>query len=255
MKKISKPAKRKRLFFDIETSPNIILSWRTGYKLNIGYHNIINERAIICIAYKWEGQKTVHALKWDRNQNDKKMLEQFAPILESANEVIGQNCDSYDIKWVRTRCLFHGIPLNPTFISHDTLKVARSQFRFNSNKLDYIASFLGYGGKKPTNFQLWKDILLYNDSKAMTKMISYCKHDVLLLENIWNRFMPHVAAKSNIAKYIFQCPECGSSRTIINQRRKTAQGYKKITFRCKDCGKYHTVAESRFNKDKEKAGK
>ena len=39
----------KRLFFDIETSPNIGYFWRAGYKLNIGADNIIEERKIICI--------------------------------------------------------------------------------------------------------------------------------------------------------------------------------------------------------------
>jgi hypothetical protein len=37
----------KRLFFDIETSPNIGLFWSAGFKLNIAPENIIKERAII----------------------------------------------------------------------------------------------------------------------------------------------------------------------------------------------------------------
>src|SRR6056297_181468 len=57
----SSPAeKRKRLYFDIETSPNVTLTWRTGYKLNIPHDNIMEERAIICICYKWEGSDEVY---------------------------------------------------------------------------------------------------------------------------------------------------------------------------------------------------
>ena len=33
--------KRRRLFFDIETSPNIGLFWEAGYKKNIDVSNII----------------------------------------------------------------------------------------------------------------------------------------------------------------------------------------------------------------------
>ena len=47
--------KRKRLFFDIETSPNIGFFWSSGYKINIPFENILKERAIICIAYKYQG--------------------------------------------------------------------------------------------------------------------------------------------------------------------------------------------------------
>jgi uncharacterized protein YprB with RNaseH-like and TPR domain len=240
----------KRLFFDVETSPNIGLFWKSGYKLSIDHGNIINERAIICIAWKWSGQKTVYSLTWDAKQNDRAMLKRFAKELEKADEAVGHNGDNFDIKWVRTRCLTHGIPLSPTFVTQDTLKLARSKFYFNSNRLDYIADFLGYGKKKPTGFQLWKDILLDKNKRAMKTMVDYCKHDVLLLEKVWDRFMPYVPAKSSIAEYISQCPECGSERTIINQRRVTAAGYKKITFVCKDCGKYHTVPQSRFAQDK-----
>ena len=53
----------KRLFYDIETSPNIGFFWGAGYKVNISHDNIIKERAIICICYKWEGQDTVHSIE------------------------------------------------------------------------------------------------------------------------------------------------------------------------------------------------
>ena len=31
----------KRLFWDIETSPNVVLSWRIGYKINLDHDNIL----------------------------------------------------------------------------------------------------------------------------------------------------------------------------------------------------------------------
>jgi hypothetical protein len=67
----------KRLFFDIETSPNIGLFWTAGYKQTISPDNIIKERAIICICYKWAGEKEVYSLTWDSKQDDKKILEKF----------------------------------------------------------------------------------------------------------------------------------------------------------------------------------
>lgn len=52
----------KRLFFDIETSPNIGYFWRTGYNLSITPDCIINERKIICISYKWETEDKIYSL-------------------------------------------------------------------------------------------------------------------------------------------------------------------------------------------------
>lgn len=64
------------MYFDIETSPNIGFFGKAGL-LNIGPQNITNERAIICICYKWEDDKETHALTWDAKQSDKKMLPRF----------------------------------------------------------------------------------------------------------------------------------------------------------------------------------
>ena len=102
--------KIKRLFFDIETSYNIGSFWKLGQQF-ISYDKIIHERAIICICYKWEDEKKVHHLTWDHNQNDKVMLQQFLKVLNEADEIVGQNHEDFDIKWLRTRCLYHQIPI------------------------------------------------------------------------------------------------------------------------------------------------
>lgn len=52
----------KRLFFDIEMFYNIVKVWRVGYNFNINYDDIIKERIIICICYKWEGDDKVYFL-------------------------------------------------------------------------------------------------------------------------------------------------------------------------------------------------
>ena len=181
-----KEKSRKKLFFDIETSPNIVFSWRIGHKINITPDNIIDERAIICISYKWDDEDVVHSLKWNKG-DDKEMLKKFAKIIDSADEVIGQNSDKFDLKWLRTRCILHDIPISNKFNSIDTLKMARAGFNFNSNKLDYMGSYLGLGKKLSTGYDLWTKIVLHNDSKAMEDMITYCKQDVALLEKVYEK--------------------------------------------------------------------
>jgi uncharacterized protein YprB with RNaseH-like and TPR domain len=235
---------RKRLFFDIETSPNIGLFWEAGYKKNIDYSNIIKERAIICICYKWEDSKEVGYLTWDSKQCDKKMLQKFIDIANSADQLVGHNGDRFDLAWIRTRCLFHRIDMFPTYTTIDTLKVSRSKFKFNSNKLDYIAKYLGMGKKIKTEFGLWKDIVLNKDKAAMTKMIKYCQQDVKLLEKVYKELSVHLSSKTHFG-VIFgadrgSCPECGSDDLVRMVNRITATGVKKIQFQCKTCGKYHT---------------
>lgn len=185
---------KRRLFFDIEVSPNIVFSWRIGNDIALSHENIIHERAIICIGYKWEGDNQVSSLVWDRGC-DKQMLKRFATVIDSADEVITQNGDRFDIKWLRARCMYHGIPLSPKFNSIDTLKMARAQFNMNSNKLDYMGQFLGEGQKIKTDYDLWRDIVLHNDKKALTKMVDYCKEDVNLLDRVYRRLQEYTPVK------------------------------------------------------------
>ena len=185
---------KRKLFFDIEVSPNIVFSWRIGSMISLAPDNIIQERAIICICYKWNDRDTVHSLERTKG-NDKDILVNFSKIIDSADEIVTQNGDSFDVKWLRTRCLYHGIPVSPKFNSIDTLKMARAGFKFNSNKLDYMGKFLGVGQKNKTEYDLWRNIVLNGDKKAMNDMVEYCKQDVLLLEDVYNKLQPYCPIK------------------------------------------------------------
>jgi hypothetical protein len=135
----------------------------------------------------------------------------------------------------------------PTYNTIDTLKIARSKFRFNSNRLDYIGKFLGLGQKNHTNFDLWKDIMLKNCKKAMNTMIDYCIQDVVLLEAVHKELNNHIPAKTHYG-VIFgadrgSCPECGSDDLHIKDRRMLASGVVKLIMRCGTCGKHHNKTD------------
>lgn len=112
----------RRLFFDIETSFNIGWFFDIGYNKVITYDQILEHAKIICISYKWEGQDKVYNLKWDSNKCEKKMLEKFIRIADSADEIVGHNSDRFDIKWIRTRCIYNRVPMFPKYVSFDTFK-------------------------------------------------------------------------------------------------------------------------------------
>lgn len=244
--------KFKRLFWDIETSYNVVRTWTVGYNVSITHNDIIKERAIICICYKWEGEKKVYSLEWNKG-DDKQLLIDFVKILNSADEIIGHNSDRYDERFVRTRCIYHRIPLPPSYQTLDTLKLSKSGFRFNSNRLDYIGKYLGVGGKMDTGgFKLWQDIVEKNDPKAMKKMVKYCKRDVQILENVFKTMNPYTKSKTHVGVRMgnnkCSCPNCGSKRTEINQTMASASGILKKKLRCKDCGKYFTITNTEYLK-------
>ncbi len=180
------------------------------------------------------------------------MLVKFIDIMNQADEICGQNSDRFDIKWLRTRCIFHGVPMMPSYQSIDTLKLAKSGFNFNSNKLDYLGKFFGFGGKMDTGgFKIWQDIVENNSSKSMKIMVDYCKKDVLLLENVYTKLNPYTKAKTHVGVVLggdkCSCPNCGSNNNKINNHTTLASGVKKHIMQCKDCGKYYSLSDAILN--------
>ena len=249
-KKFNSRERIKRLFFDIETSPNICYAWRIGYNINLQPHDIIEERKIICISYKWEGEDTIHSLTWDKNQCDKKMLQEFISVMNKADECIAHNGDRFDIKWIRTRCIYHRIPTFPNYKTLDTLKKAKNGFNFNSNKLDYIAQFLGVGAKvKHRGFDMWKDVLA-GSKEAMNEMVHYCEGDIIVLEDVFsvmqNYIKPNTHAGVILGNLKYSCSCCGSENVSLLRNYVTASGTVKRIMECEDCESTNEISNASY---------
>lgn len=246
----------KRLFFDLETSPNIGWFWRATWKTAIRPNQIREERRVICVSYKWEGEDKVHNITWDADKSDESLLRQFALIMAEADEVIAHNGDRFDIPWLRTRCLYFGIPF-PTYVkSLDTLKKVRSMFNFQSNRLDYIAKFLGYEGKINIGTNVWEDVVFtpskYPEYKeAMNEMLEYCDYDVVLLEDVYLKLQSYIKPNTHVGvhqgKSKHSCPHCGTEEVTYVKAQVTAAGGIKRVMHCEKHGDF-TISNSAYKK-------
>ena len=241
----------RRLFFDIETSPNLVLSWRVGYRINIDSDNIVKERAIICAAWKWAGSKEVRGEVWDEQQSDKDLLGAFLDSAHEADELVGHNGDKFDLPWIKTRCLYHGYQTFPKYKTIDTLGWARRNFYFNSNRLNYLGQYLGCGGKIKTEFRLWKDVVLNNDRKKLEQMARYNKRDVVLLEQVYDRLAGHVNPKTHIGVLNggdkWTCAYCGSDDVHCSKTKRVTQtGTVQKQMLCGNCGRYYTISSKSY---------
>lgn len=235
---------------DIETSPNVVYSWRVGSKIRLTPDNIVQERAIICIGYRWQGSKTTKCPTWN-NGDDKAMLEQFVPILESADECVAHWGDHFDIPWLRARAAYHGIPVSPYIKTIDTCAQARRLFNFNSHKLDYLGQLLGVGKKVETDYGLWKRVMA-GDKKALREMKAYCCGDVELLEKVYLRLEAYNKPKTHQGVVrgglCADCPQCGSSDTIRIGQQVSGLGVIKPRMRCKSCRREFVTSRRELQK-------
>lgn len=243
------PRKLKRLFLDIETSPNVVYTWRIGYKIQLSHDNIIHERKIICISWKWEDEKTSCCIAWDGAKDDGAMLRKILPILNEADEIVMHNGDRFDFPWIRTRCIFHKLPMWPVHKTVDTLKWAKRHFLFNSNRLDYISKYLGDAGKLKTDFALWKKVMA-GDAQALEYMVKYCKVDVIRLETVYHKLASYIRPVTHTGVLEgndkWSCPSCGSANVRRNMIRITASGVIAHQMRCGHCKRCYKIGDPAY---------
>lgn len=230
----------KVLFYDIETKPVKANVWRTG-KQYINHTQIVEGEKfdIICIAYKWLGERQIHCLDWGlRKQNSKVMIQKFAKVVSEADVVVAHNGDAFDYKQINTQALLHGLPPIQWPDSEDTRKQVRKHFYVTSSAMAYLSDLLLQAEKDRMIFQDWLDIVDKKCPKALEKMIKYCKKDVKLLEGVWKRIQPYVTPKVHKGVALHgdrdSCPSCGSRDFkrdgIVVRRIGRYQAY-----RCKAC--------------------
>jgi len=272
------PRKVRRLYWDIETSPNVGTFWSAGFKRTIQPDAILVERSIICICWKWRGEKKVHSLHWDRG-DDRAMLEQFMPVLESSDEAVAHFGNRFDRPWVNGRLLLNGLPpMRPDLKTVDTCAIARSRFMLNSNKLDYLATKLLGAGKSKTNWGMWKtlagvkvfDLLPEPErsdlaaayvsttsyKRTLRDMVDYCKRDVVLLEQVADIVVPFHASASHAGVMMgrpkWTCSGCGSESVQITKDRTTSKGTVQWGMLCNDCRHQYTISDrAKLDRDEE----
>lgn len=241
----------KRLFLDIETSPNLGYFWRPGWRVNISYENIIEPAQIILVAWKWEHEKTVQLVNWDVSADynphaDYAPVETVARVVLDADEVVAHNGARFDLAWIRARAAFHAVSFPARVPYVDTCVLARRYFYFPDNRLDSLARYFGLKPKIKVDFDLWKRVKA-GDPGALQTMGRYCKHDVALLEKVYGRLQPyieqsvHAGVASNGERR--DCPQCGNTKVVPHRRRWTKLGMPRIQMRCPQCFSYYTVTE------------
>jgi len=247
----------KILLLDIETAPLKAFVWRL-WKQDIYIDQIISEWFMISWAAKWlysdKIMGEVLTPEEIKREDDKSIVTSLWYLLDEADIVIAHNGDSFDVPKLKTRFLFHELPPPSFYQTIDTKKVAYKEFGFSSNKLDFIARFLGIGEKMDTNMDLWVKCL-EGDGESLWYMLHYNKHDVEILEQVYLKLRPYIKNHPNYNLYIDSeervCPTCGGTHlTHVGYYYYTPTGKYK-DFRCEDCGalarERKTVLENKKN--------
>ena len=233
----------KILLLDIESSPNTAHVWGL-WQQNVSINQLMESSYVLCYAAKWYGDKEVMFDSVHKSR-PKTMLKGIHGLLNDADAVVHYNGTKFDIPTLNKEFLLHSFNPPSPYKQIDLLRVVRSNFRFPSNKLDYVAQRLNLGKKhEHEGHELWVKCM-NGDKDAWKRMEKYNIQDVVLLENLYGHLLPWV--KSHPNHNLFSdghvCPNCSSSSL---QRRGTAISatgtYQR--YQCRSCGTWSQSTKS-----------
>lgn len=195
------------LIYDIETAPLLGYCWSL-WDNNIGLNQIHSDWHVLSWAAKWMGEEDVYYEDQRNAQNvedDKKLLQGIWKLLDECDFVITQNGKKFDQKKLNARFVIHGMKPPSTYRHIDVLQIAKAQFGFTSNKLEYMTKTLCKKYKKSgharfSGFELWSECLRGN-LEAWTEMENYNILDILSLEELYSIISPWDGKLPNFAVY------------------------------------------------------
>ena len=252
------PVNAKILLMDAEITPICALVWGL-WEQDIYPDAILQDWHLLSWSAKWlfsdkimsdvltSAEATIHS--------DKRIVQSMWNLLNDADIVIAHNGNSFDVKKLNTRFLFHKIPPPRAYQSIDTLIVAKYTFKFSSNKLVYINKFLGLPQKMDTEFELWKKCY-EGDKKSLKLMEEYNRNDVSILEDLYLRLRPYIKGHPNLNIWsvgnISVCPNCASPKLKWEGHYPTYTG-RYAAFRCESCGAVGRSRQLDLSKEKRKS--
>lgn len=230
------------ILWDIENVQNLAAVFALYGNDYINPENIVQEKYLVCAAWKILGEKTTHSVsilddpklfKKDPH-NDYHVLKTLHGVLASADVIVHHNGNNFDIKVTEGRMLMQGFTPLPPIIKIDTLKIAKGRFALNANRLDYLGHILGVGRKVKTTPGLWLEVLKGNKT-AIRVMEKYNRGDVELLERVFLKLRPY--APEHVNRELFGqdgCPRCGSNKL---QRRGLHRAISRVyqRWQCQKC--------------------
>ena len=202
---------------------------------------------VLCWAAKWYGEEWAYHSSTHLTSK-RKMLQEMYDMLNEADAVVTYNGNGFDLKILNKEFALMGWAPPAPYKSIDLLKTVRKQFRFTSNKLNYVAQQFKLGKKaEHRGHQLWLDCMA-GDEDAWLEMEEYNLQDVWLLEDLYTVLLPWITNHPNRSAFDDKlcCTNCGSTRYQLRGWAHT----KMLKYRraqCKDCGTWikSTKAEPR----------
>ena len=209
--------------------------------------NVTRQVSIVCAAWQWLGTDSVSSTSVLKDperfqkcfHDDYFVVKSLHALLEDADILVAHNGDRFDWPMFNWRCVVHNLPppKKPRLV--DTLKIAKKEFKAESNSLRYLTKWLDVDGKDHS--PNWQKIF-QGDVQEIKDCERYCRQDIRALRGLYLRLRPYATSHANLNPMLTgihhdTCPKCLSDDLERRGFNYTNAG-KFQSYRCKCCGSW-----------------
>jgi uncharacterized protein YprB with RNaseH-like and TPR domain len=144
------------------------------------------------------GKKTKKFWLKPREQTDKRLTREILDELNNYDIILTWYGKRYDIPFMKTRALKHGLEFIDPRIKHiDLYDTAKHKLRMHSNRLEAVADFLGIHGKTKISPDAW-NLSVRDNTEAMKEVVYHNVKDVEVLEFVYDKLKREVTTISRV---------------------------------------------------------
>ena len=253
---VSSPkTKLKILILDIENAPMLSFTWGL-WQQNISRPMRVegNRSYMMSVAMKWLGEEETFYFE-TRTEDDSALLKNTLAFVDQADIVVGHNAKKFDMKKINAYAVLNGLQPPSPYRVVDTMLIAKKEFAFEQNTLEYLTGALctqtksGHGKFK--GFELWSECMKGNE-EAWAEMKKYNIQDIIATEELYLKLRPWTKGHPNLSTTSMsgksKCASCGSEKL-------TRDGYsltnvsKFKRYKCLDCGSFSRGRKNTLTKE------
>lgn len=174
--------------------------------------------------------------------DDKILVKKLADELSKADIWVTWYGTYFDVPYLNSRLLYHGLDPLPPVPHVDGWRIARNRLKLHSNRLASVSAFLGLDDKTQLLQDQWRKAAAgYRDAIKYVK--EHCAKDVVVLEQAYNKLKtlssdhPNVSLiPRNDGTTVPGCSTCGKPNGWIRRGYSIARTSRRQRFQCKFCG-------------------
>lgn len=199
---------------------------------------------LLCIGYKWYGEKETHCISvhdfkgWEKHIWDgRKILKAFLKVYESADMVVTYNGKMFDQKWINGKLWSYGMELLPPVPHVDLYQIAKVTLNASRKSLKNLAYVGGFKeAKEEVAWSEWMKAISCH-LPSLRAVVKHCRADLKVTEEMYTRLRPYVRQHPKVAGPASEpCPVCAGTHFHRRGRYISTMKTERFRAQCQGCG-------------------